>query len=128
MIAHTPATCPLMASAYCSYCATYGHFTEGCPCPPAREAVEPIYIEQLISPALAAQYNIRTCTPIPGSAYNTGITVAVGAVIEIPDKNTDLRAFLRCRDIQPSGKIKDNYKKIEMWAAAEGKKIKYIQP
>ena len=105
MIEHAPHSCPLIASAYCSYCAVYGHFTEGCP----DTLAEAAYMDVCDSPPAASP----AVPPNP-------------AIIELQDDNTTIRGFLIKNGIHPSSKIKDNYKKVEEWAAAGRKRVVYI--
>ncbi len=116
-----------MASAYCTYCAVYGHFSDTCSNAPKYDAVEPVYIEQLIAPNLLVQHGITTKTPLPaGAATARAVPEKVSEVIEIPDNNMNIRAFLLSKGVNPAAKIKDNYKKMEKLATDTGKRVVYI--
>jgi hypothetical protein len=100
---------------------------------PAYHAIEPVYVEQLVPPHMSVQYGIKTRTPLPAAAAAataaaTATTNASHALIELLERNTDLRAFLIGHGLTPCGKLKDNRRKIDKWAEGQGKKIIYIQP
>jgi hypothetical protein len=61
---HLDHQCPFRKSAYCSFCAVYGHPESDCPAPPPDHVREPRYLEQLLPTHLVQSYNINTATPI----------------------------------------------------------------
>ncbi len=109
MSSHAPADCPLMASAFCTHCGIYGHFSESC-----ADPVHPIYSEQIPKIPSRIQDSVATlCKPATGP-------------IEVQDNNTAIRTFLIENGMIPSGKIKENYRLVHRWASLSGKKVVYI--
>ena len=105
-----------MASAFCTHCATYGHFTESCVDAPSYEAIEPVYLGQ-VSSATDANVRARIAPRMP--------PVKTDRVVELQDNNTAIRAFLIESGVPPTGKIRENYRLVQKWAASVNQKVVY---
>ena len=102
---HPEARCPLRVSLYCSHCADYGHVTKNCPAKPSRLFMEPIYIEQLLSPSDREEYHITSRTLLPKQ-----IREDPPQLLEMEDNDKVIAAYLAARSIKLQKKLSKNQK------------------
>lgn len=124
-IPHTPRTCPLLHSSYCSLCCSYGHFTEDCPDDEILDNRVVQFAEQLIPPSLLKKYNVTSRTPV--GSYKTETKPKHDPVLEIEESDKAIRAVLMNYSIQPSGKMKENRRLLKVLADEQGRKLVYIK-
>jgi hypothetical protein len=123
---HPVAACPLLRSSYCSVCCSYGHFTDECPDEDVCENREVQYVEQLIPYSLLEQYSITTTTPIPKSS---GVKKPrYDPVLEVIDRDKEIRQVLMDYEIVPSGKSKEIRKQLMRLANTIHRKLVFIKP
>ena len=125
-IPHTPTTCPLVHSSYCSLCCSYGHLTEDCPDDGVLENRIVQYVEQLVPHSLLKKYNVSTATPV-GSYMDEG-KPRHEAVLEIEDTDKAIRAVIIANHMNPSGKMKENRRILKQLADEQHRKLVYIAP
>jgi len=118
---HAETSCPFRASAYCFYCASFGHFSAECPDPPPREAVEPVYMEQLIPVRTLREYGITSRTPIALA----GRPKPEPVYLEVQDDDYAIRSYLINKGIAVARDIKKNKIRLQAYANAIGQKLVY---
>ncbi len=111
---HTEARCPLSASLYCSYCASFGHLTRNCKAKPSKRYTHPIYVEQLVGVEDLLEFGIRTKTPLPVREEKE----PAPQLLEIKDNDPTIISFLQSKGIKPGKKgllrvQLENYAKTE---------------
>jgi hypothetical protein len=106
-IEHAEKNCPLKASQYCSYCASYGHLTRECYAKPAIWAREPCYVEQLIPPSELKERNITTKTPLPMAIPESENREYI-EYVELKNLDAVIREFLRNRGLPVGKRAKEN--------------------
>ena len=119
---HPVAMCPVMKSFYCSYCQSYGHLSKDCADWETRVHREPMFVEQLISPRLLKEHNIRTLTPLP-SIQNK---LCGDTYWEVEDNDRMIRQLLMNHSKAISGKSKENKKRLQGLATELGKKLVFL--
>ena len=118
---HAETSCPFRASAYCFYCASFGHFNAECPDPPSREATKPVYMEQLIPLRTLQAYGITTRTPISPNREPEPEPV----YLEVQDDDYAIRSYLINKGITVARDIKKNKIRLQAYANAIGQKVVY---
>jgi hypothetical protein len=111
--------CPVLRSAYCSICSTYGHFVDECTDYNAILTRSPQFIEQLLPYEVKHFYNIDTLTPIE----NTKIRTTDYEIIQ--DTSLSVRNALKERGLECITNNDENKRRLERWAIENGKKIQY---
>ncbi len=106
MLTHTEESCPLRRSAYCSTCASYGHFTKNCERTIAAKAVQQC-------DATAAMK--RIAVSIKRKVQKE--------VIELPNKEECIRTFLLSRSIPISQKKGKNKELLYEFAEANNMEV-----
>jgi len=126
--------CPLRRARYCGLCASYGHSPTACPDTVTRAYREPHLIEQLIPPALLAEFNIQSQTPLLSHRVPEPETQMIMEVAETEDA---IRAALVAAGEKPmicqekgrreKREMMENKKKLQKIADAAGKKLIYVK-
>lgn len=99
MLTHGEDTCPLAKAAYCSYCASYGHFTKTC-----SRAFE------------AKKVQASDAARVMKAIAQERKKEKVKASLEIIDTENSIRTYLISKSIEPSQNKKENIKKLEEYA------------
>jgi hypothetical protein len=120
-IPHTEARCPLRASQYCSYCASFGHLTTECRTKPSKRFTEPAFVEQLIGVNDLVEFGIRTATPLPHMAEEKDDK---SHLLEIKDTEQAISAFLVSKGIKPGKKGLLRFQ-LEQYAKGELLRVVY---
>lgn len=97
MLTHGEETCPLAKAAYCSYCASYGHFTKTCSRAFEAKKVQASDAARVMKAIAHEKKKEKAC-------------------LEIIDTENSIRAYLLSKSIEPSQKKKENIKKLEEYA------------
>ena len=105
MLTHTEDTCPLRRSAYCSTCASYGHFTKSCERTIAAKAVQQRDATAAIKREAAATKKSSK------------------EILELPDKEECIRTFLLSRSIPISQKKGKNKELLYEFAEANNMEV-----
>lgn len=124
-ISHAVSDCPLLHSSYCSICCSYGHLTDDCPDHEVLQKRRATYVEQLVPPSLLKRYNITTQTPLE---YPNEPKERQQPVLEIERTDKAIRQVLMNYSIQPSGRMKENKRLIQVLADEIGRKLVYLEP
>jgi len=114
MLTHGEETCPLAKAAYCSYCASYGHFTKTC-----NRAFEAKKVQ--------ANDAARVMKSI-AEAKRKEKEQEKKACLEIIDTENNIRTYLMSKSIEPSQKKKENIKKLEQYAEEHALLLVMISP
>ena len=117
--------CPVRGSFWCSQCSCFGHRPEECD---EKACVRrPRCLEELIPEDLKARWGILSFTPIVFGRAETleekENEIAVSNSILIPNKDAEIRQFMRNLKIPTVHKMSDNVRKLREWAVGQGKKI-----
>lgn len=123
---HSPMTCPIVRSSYCSICATYGHTTLDCPDEAVLEHRVPEYVEQLIPHSILDMYNIKSRTPLLNKP--TVDPDKPKAILEVYDTDKCIRTILMNYNKPFSGKAKENKIRIQHLADELGRKLVFVKP
>jgi hypothetical protein len=126
-IPHPPLNCPLMLSAYCSVCCSYGHFTEACPDEEVLQHREVEFVEQLVPYQLLQRYKIKSKTPIASSIVEQK-KPKHEPVLEIEESDKTIRQVLMNYGMPISGKMKENRRVLKQVAEDMGRKLVYLKP
>lgn len=116
---HTEARCPLGASLYCSYCASFGHLTRDCKAKPAKRYTHPVYVEQLVGVGDLLEFGIRTKTPLPLREEKE----PVQQLLEIKDNDPAIIAFLQSKGIKPG---KKGLLRVQLESYAKTEKLRVV--
>ena len=101
MLTHGEETCPLAKAAYCSYCASYGHFATAC-----NRAFE----------AKKVQANDAARVMKAIAQEKKKEKEKEKAYLEIIDTDNSIRAYLMSKSIEPAQKKKENIKILQKYA------------
>lgn len=99
MLTHGEETCPLAKAAYCSYCASYGHFTTAC-----NRAFE------------AKKVQASDAARVMKAIAEERKKEMKRASLEIIDTDNSIRAYLLSKSIEPAQKKKENIKILQKYA------------
>ena len=131
---HMEDQCPLRKLRYCGICAVYGHNEHNCPDEDAMLEREPLYLEQLIPPSLAIEYNIQTRTPL---TIRPMLKAPQKPVMEVPETEEAIRAALVAAGEKPmicqqkgrlGGKeLVENKKRLQKIADIYGRKLVFLK-
>lgn len=131
---HSVGQCPLRKLRYCGICAVHGHNEHNCTDSDAMLEREPLYLEQLIPPSVAIEYNIQSKTPL---SRPITLKVPQKPIMEIPETEEAIRAALVAAGEKPmicqqkgrlGGKeMVENKKRLQKVAEIYGRKLVFIK-
>lgn len=121
---HEESLCPLRNSWYCSHCATYGHLLSTCPAKPAAVFLQPVYMEQLITPSDRIAFGIHSKTPL-SSVTAVASSVDETGILEIKKDDRVIAAYLQARSVRIPRKVSKR-QALEEYAAQLGKRVVYV--
>lgn len=81
-------------------------------------------MEQLIPYAVREHYKIQSKTPIPPGP---SLKCAFEPVLEIEESDKAIRQVLMNYSIQPSGRMKENRRRLKQLADELGRKLVYLK-
>ena len=123
---HSPMTCPIVRSSYCSICSAYGHTTLDCPDETVLEHRVPEFMEQLIPHSILDMYSIKSRTPLLEKP-NIDLEKPK-AILEVYDTDKCIRTILMNYNKPSSGKAKENRIRMQHLADELGRKLVFMKP